>query len=297
MIEEARVGRGIAAGRATDGALVHLDHLVDVLQAFDALVGERLCVAAVEGLAEDGIQRVADERALAAAADPRYADEGAQREVHIHVLQVVAAGAFQHQAMAAALATFCRCRDALFAAEELRRERIAPHELGRRALRHDVPAVHTSTGTDVDDVVGAHHHLAVVLHHQHAVAAIAQLAQAADQALVIAHVQSDARLVEDVQHAGELAADLRGQADALGLATTERTRTAVKREVFQANVEQEATACRDLLHHVARDHGLLLIELSLQRGHVLVQRGDAHLRKLRDVLVRDPEPARELLQP
>ena len=77
-----------------------------------------------------------------------------------------------------------------------------------------------------------------------------------EQAVVVARVQADARLVEDVEHADEAAADLAGQADALGLAAGERRGRAVERQVVQADVEQEAEPAADLLEQFAGD-GLL----------------------------------------
>ena len=59
--------------------------------------------------------------------------------------------------------------------------------------------------------------------HQHRVAGVAQLLEAVNQPLVVALVESDARLVEDVEDVDQLRADLRGQADALALAARERT--------------------------------------------------------------------------
>ena len=74
-----------------------------------------------------------------------------------------------------------------------------------------------------------------------------------EQAVVVARVQADARLVEDVEHADEPAADLAGQADALGLAAGERRGGAVERQVVQADVEQEAEPAADLLEHFVGD--------------------------------------------
>ena len=73
-------------------------------------------------------------------------------------------------------------------------------------------------GADVDDVVGRAHGLLVVLDDEHGVAEVAQAQQRVDEAPVVALVQADAGLVEDVEHADQRRADLRGQADALRLA-------------------------------------------------------------------------------
>ena len=53
----------------------------------------------------------------------------------------------------------------------------------------------------VDEVVGGAHRALVVLDHEHGVAEVAQPLERRDQLLVVALVQPDRRLVEDVQHA------------------------------------------------------------------------------------------------
>ena len=81
----------------------------------------------------------------------------------------------------------------------------------RAPFGDDVPAVLARARAHVDDPVGAAHHLLVVLHHEHGVAEVAQTLERADQAVVVTLVQPDRRLVEDVEHAHELRADLRRQ--------------------------------------------------------------------------------------
>jgi len=83
----------------------------------------------------------------------------------------------------------------------------------------------------IDDVIGRAHRRLVVLHHQHRVPEVAQAHQGLDQPLVITLVQADTGLIQDVEHAHELGADLRGQPDALRLAARERGRSAVQRQV------------------------------------------------------------------
>ena len=75
------------------------------------------------------------------------------------------------------------------------------HDLLRRALGDHLAAVLAGARADVDDVVGRAHRLLVVLDHDHGVAEVAQAHQRVDQAVVVALVQADAGLVEDVEHA------------------------------------------------------------------------------------------------
>jgi hypothetical protein len=69
-----------------------------VVQSFDALVRRRLGVAAVQLACHCGVQRVVDERALAAAADACDAGQQADGDLDIHIAQVVAARADDAQA-------------------------------------------------------------------------------------------------------------------------------------------------------------------------------------------------------
>ena len=66
----------------------------------------------------------------------------------------------------------------------------------------------------------------VVFDDDHRVAHVAQPLQGGDQAVVVAGMQADRRLVEDVEHAHQPGPDLARQANALGLATGERRRSA-----------------------------------------------------------------------
>ena len=108
-----------------------------------------------------------------------------------------------------------------------------------RALGDHLAAQLAGAGAEVDDPVGFLHRLLVVLDHQHRVAEVAQPLQRRDEPAVVSLVQPDGRLVENVDDAGELAAHLRGQADALALSARERRGRAVEREVGEAHVGEE----------------------------------------------------------
>ena len=121
--------------------------------------------------------------------------------------------------------------------------------------------MHASARAHVDHMVSGADHVFVVLHHQHAVADVAQVLQGVDQALVVALVQADAGLVEHVHHAGEARADLRGQADALGFAAAQSFGAAVQAQVVQADIVEELQAQTDLAHHLGCDLALGAVHL------------------------------------
>ncbi len=153
-------------------------------------------------------------------------------------------------------------------------------DLGRRALGDHVAAVLTGAGAEVEQVVRGAHRALVVLDHDHRVAEIAKALQGADQLLVVALVQPDRGLVEDVHDPDEAGADLRRQADPLRLPARERSRRAPQREVADAHVLQEGEALGDLAHDEARDRALRLGHL--QRGDPLPRGPCGHLRELGD---------------
>ncbi len=64
--------------------------------------------------------------------------------------------------------------------------------------------------------------------------------QRGEEALVVALVQADAGLVQDVEHADQPRSDLGGEPDALGLAARERGGAAPERQVVEADVAEEA---------------------------------------------------------
>src|SRR4029079_883156 len=90
--ERAGVGRRIRARRAADRRLVDVDDLVEVLDALDAVVRGGGFAGAVDLAGQRLVQRVDQQRRLAAAGDAGDAGEQAQRNLGGEVLQVVAAG-------------------------------------------------------------------------------------------------------------------------------------------------------------------------------------------------------------
>ena len=192
---------------------------------------------------------------------PGHADEASERERHVDVLEVVLGGAAHDERLAAALAPRLRRRDDVLAGEVPPGQRVGvAHDLLRRARRDDVPAVLARAGPEVDEVVGGAHHRLVVLDHEHGVAEVAEARERADEALIVDGVEAHRRLVADVEHAHQRRADLRRQPDALPLATRQRRRGAVEREVVEADVREEREAVGDLLQDLARDLALARAE-------------------------------------
>ncbi len=169
---------------------------------------------------------------------------------------------------------------------------MAGEHLGGSAGKHHVAALAPRLGAYVDHIVGFEHHVLVVLHHYHGVALVAQLLERVNEPLVVALVQADAGLVEDVEHIHQLRPDLRGKADALAFAARERRRVAVERHVVEAHVEHEAKAAVNLLHYLLGHLPLGLGQMIMQVGHPLAQLRYVHRGELGNVLAVDAEVQR-----
>ena len=95
---------------------------------------------------------------------------------------------------------------------------LAGEHLVERAVADDLAAMDAGAGAHVDDIIGVADRVLVMLDDEHGVAEIAQALERDEQAVVVALVEADRGLVEDVEHAREAGADLAGEADALALA-------------------------------------------------------------------------------
>ena len=128
-----------------------------------------------------------------------------------------------------------------------------PRQVVDRPLGDDLAPLDAGPRPEVDEVVGGAHRVLVVLDDDHRIAQLGKAAEGDQQPVVVAGVQADRRLVEDVEHAHQPRADLAGQSDALRFAAGERRRRAVERQVVQADVDQEHQPGPDLLEQLLGD--------------------------------------------
>ena len=142
-----------------------------------------------------------------------------------------------------------------------------------RAGEDDAAALLAGAEAHVDDRVGDADHVGVVLDDEHGVALIAQLAQDGDQPLVVARVQADRRLVEDVERVDQRRPERRRQVDALRLAARQRRRQPIERQVVEADVAQEPEPLADLAQHLVGDRRVLLRQRQRREERVRVPHG------------------------
>ena len=106
--EEADVGGRVRTRRATDWALVDLDHLVDLIQARDAVVRPRSIFRAVQPARERLLQNVGDEGALATPGDAGDCNEFAERKRDVELAQIMLARALDRNRLATPLTASLR---------------------------------------------------------------------------------------------------------------------------------------------------------------------------------------------
>ena len=112
------------------------------------------------------------------------------------------------------------------------RGRDVAQPVGRPAVQH-LAALLAGVRADVHQPVGAPHHLQVVLDDEQRVALRLQLRQRVEQRLAVGRMQAGGGLVQHVDHAEQVGADLRGQPQALQLAGRQRRRAALQRQIAE----------------------------------------------------------------
>ena len=95
-----------------------------------------------------------------------------------------------------------------------------------------------------------------MLDDEDGVAEVAQVFERGDEALVVALVEADGGLVEDVEDAAEARADLGGEADALAFAAGEGGGGAVERQVAEADGVEELEALDDFALQAVGDEAV-----------------------------------------
>ena len=176
---------------------------------------------AIKVAREGPLQDVLDEGGLSRPADAGDGDEEPEWNLDVDVAKVVFAGTLDpHHATGVSRATLLGNADAFRAGEILAGDRtLVPEHLRHRSRGDHLAAVLAGAGAKVNEVVRGANRLLVVLDDQHRVAHVAQAHERREQPRVVALVQPDAWLVEDVQHTHESGPDLGGQANALCFAT------------------------------------------------------------------------------
>ena len=264
------VGGGIGAGASADRILVdEFDafDLIGIAREADEIAG---CIGHVaQESFQGGVENAFDECRLARPTHARHHGEHVEGELHVDAAQIVHPCTFHLDREVPGAATGCGRRDFLRSREigHGMTARVFPggirRELGGGAFEDDFAAEPTGIGADVDEMVGLAENLLVVLYYDDGVADGDEMAQNVDEPMGVATVQTDARLVEDVERAHERTAQGGGQLDALAFAAAERVGGAVEGEVVQTDVEEELQTGVDFGKQSVGNSCIVAFELQL----------------------------------
>ena len=87
-------------------------------------------------------------------------------------------------------------------------------------MADNLPAVHPGPRPNIKDVIRLADGLLIVLNHDHSVPLIAQVLQCIEETVIVALVQTNRRLIKNIENARQPRADLARQTNALTLTTT-----------------------------------------------------------------------------
>ncbi len=128
----------------------------------------------------------------------------------------------------------------------------------------------------------------VVLHHNHGITEIAQMDKCTQQALVIALVQADRRLVQYIHNANQARTNLARQTDTLCFTARKRFCRAGKCQVIQTDVNEEFQAITNLFKDFFRNLRPLTCEFEIvEEFHRMTNAhvGDGGQRRILDIHV------------
>ena len=87
------------------------------------------------------------------------------------------------------------------------------------ALEHDFSTFSSGFRSHINNPVGGSHHILVMLHNNDSIAKIAQLFERVYEFDVVALMESDTRLIKDIENVDKLTANLRRESYSLTLTT------------------------------------------------------------------------------
>ena len=203
LVKQPGVRRRIRPGRAPDGALVNADDFVQLLHALHAAKRAGTGFRAVQHLRQVLVEDFVHQAGFARPRHARHAAKAAKRHFHVNVLEIMLLRAADGQE-AFRLTAHVGNLDALLARQVLPGDavRIALDIL-HRAFRDDVAAVDARARPDVHNPVRRVHRVLVVLDDNQRVAQVAHFFQGVNELHVVALMQANRRLIQNIQHAHE----------------------------------------------------------------------------------------------
>jgi hypothetical protein len=120
-----------------------------------------------------------------------------------------------------------------------------------------------SARSNVDQVIACPHQRFIMFDHHDRIALLLQIAQSGNQSIVIARMQADGRLVQEVQNAHEPRADAGSQTHPLPFTAAKRIGRAVQCEIFRPDAIEKREPSHDFGNHRLSHWSLIRGEFDL----------------------------------
>ena len=217
--------------------MVDINNLVDVLQTDNLVINAGLLTGAVKFFVQPFEQGFQNQRRLASAGDAGHTGECSQRNFQLNVFQIIGAGAFDADKFAVALAALGRNFNLPGTVQILGRQTVRiMQNFFHRTLGRNKTALLAGAGPHVNQIIGGTDGVFIVFNHNNRIADVPQPGQRFQQPVVVALVQTDGRLVQNIHDPGQSRTDLRGQTNALRFAAGKRARLAGQGQIIQPHI-------------------------------------------------------------
>ena len=107
------------------------------------------------------------------------------------------------------------------------------------------------------------HGILIMFHHNQGIAHITQLFQGRQQLVIVPLMQSDGRLIQNIQHAHQRRTNLCCQTDALALTAGKCGGSPGQCQIAQSHILQKAKSGPNLFQNAVRNQHLLMRQLQL----------------------------------
>ena len=107
--------------------------------------------------------------------------------------------------------------------------------------------------TDVHHIIRISYGILVMFHHNQRIAVVSQRLQGFYELVVVSLMQSDGRLIQNVEYPHETGPDLGGQPDSLGFSSRQGARITGQIEIIQSHIHQEAESGMNFIDDLLAD--------------------------------------------
>ena len=148
-------------------------------------------------------------------------------------------------------------------------------------LGNDMAALRPGARSHIEQMVGRLHGFRIMFDHHHGVPQIAQAEQCLEQASIVPLMQTDRRLIEDVEDADQAGADLRGEPDALPFAARQRRGRPIQRQIIQTDIDEKPQPFANFFQNPMGNHQFAFREFQPRE-----EIGSSSHRQMRDLCDR-----------